>query len=318
LKVLVYGFYSKNNIGDSLFAEAFKFLFPQLDFIFTDAITRSQLELVSTVFIGGGSFLDTDLVITEDAFAILKTKNIFYIGVGAETLICSQHIELLVVAKLIAIRTPKYIDKIKNINQNTIVIPDLIYALPKHKQSEKEHKSILILPNAHIVPKWFDEHYKHAAYDVFRSEFAQFLDILIEDGFKINFFSMCDSKLIDDGWATAGIISSMKYVDNSFNLGQKCVDIDAITKLFSKYQFIISARYHGAILADLLQIKHFTIAHHNKLKNTYTVPYYGLSKQFLLDQFYSISNEPYSCIPLESNFDDLLIKMDEILCDMPE
>jgi polysaccharide pyruvyl transferase WcaK-like protein len=305
LKVLVFGFYYKNSIGDDLFKEAFKFLFPQLDFIFTDRITKDQLALVSTVFIGGGSFLETNLDIKTEVFLLLKTKNIFYIGIGAETEISYDHKQLLSIAKLIAIRTPKHIDKIKSINTKTIIIPDLVYALPKYQHSIKENKSILILPNAHIIPKWFDEHYKHIAWDAFKSEFAQFLDVLIEEGYKVNFFSMCSSQYIDDSWATTSIISSMRYGDGIYNIGQKCIDMASIIELFSKYQLILTQRYHGIILSDILNINHIAVSHHNKIASNNTIPYYGLSKKSLLDNFYSSVNNPYSGITVERDFNEL-------------
>src|ERR1019366_2724378 len=69
--ILVLGFYGKQNAGDNLFIDAFKFLFPEQCFKFVDCINHNDLLNTSTVFIGGGSFLDTDPAVDEDCFELL-------------------------------------------------------------------------------------------------------------------------------------------------------------------------------------------------------------------------------------------------------
>jgi len=84
MNIVVYGFYHKNNIGDELFKEAFQQLFHSNNFTFIDHITISNIKDFDVVFIGGGSFLDSPLVIEEDALNLLKSKQIFYLGVVVE------------------------------------------------------------------------------------------------------------------------------------------------------------------------------------------------------------------------------------------
>ena len=66
-KILVYGFYFKGNLGDDLFVDAFKALFPAFNFTFVDQISISDLQDVDAVFIGGGSFLGDPINIADDA-----------------------------------------------------------------------------------------------------------------------------------------------------------------------------------------------------------------------------------------------------------
>src|SRR5271156_1919935 len=103
--VLVYGFYNHGNYGDELFKDAFKLIFPELNFTFTDRITVDQLSVADAVFFGGGSFLYDPPSIEGDAVILLHKKPIFYIGVGIETNICAEHRDLLKKALLVAPRT---------------------------------------------------------------------------------------------------------------------------------------------------------------------------------------------------------------------
>src|SRR5271163_1304539 len=129
MKVLVYGWYYQGNIGDDLFMESFRHLFPDFEFIFTENINSDKLKDVDAVFFGGGSFLLDRPLITEDALKILKSKKIFYLGVGVEVDIHPIHIELMSSALMIATRSKNQIDKLRLLNKNVSYIPDLIYSL---------------------------------------------------------------------------------------------------------------------------------------------------------------------------------------------
>ena len=132
MKVLVYGWYYKGNIGDNLFVHAFKRLFPNLQLVFTDTISEKRLEDVGAVFFGGGSFLLDPPSITgpfDKTWALLKAKKIFYMGVGVELEIHPFHQELMAQAQLLAIRSSDQVERVKAINPNTRFVPDLVYAL---------------------------------------------------------------------------------------------------------------------------------------------------------------------------------------------
>jgi hypothetical protein len=98
--VLVCGWYGDDgngigNLGDDLFIRAFRALFPTLTLIFTASITADKLADVDAVFFGGGSFLGGAPSIAINAIPILKTKKLFYIGVGVESYIHPLHLELM-------------------------------------------------------------------------------------------------------------------------------------------------------------------------------------------------------------------------------
>lgn len=295
--IVVYGWYHQDNLGDDLFIEAFKSLFPTFTFNFVNQITVSNLENADAVFIGGGSFLGEPLIFKKDAWDLLLTKKIFYLGVGAETDIHPNHYQLLKIAKLIAIRSPNSLDKIKVINNNVMVIPDLVYYLNPKLTESKIEKSVLVLPNMVVVPSWGDPHWMHAAWDYFKTEFAQFLDALVQDGFQLNFLPLCTNSEFNDELAAAEIVGRMESRSNQYFLAKKNT-LQSITELMSRYNVVITQRYHGIVLAEMSRTPCLTIHHHDKLKTAqgFNLPFYGLTKDMLRQQFDQVKNTKVTSI----------------------
>lgn len=291
MKVLVYGFYGKGNIGDDLFVEAFQHLFPNLEFIFSETITSTMLQDIDTVFLGGGSFLHDNPDITPSAFLELKSKKIFYLGVGVESYIHPKHLELMSLAKLIATRSIDQVDRLKTINSNVIYIPDLVYSLQNKAQlSEKIGKSVLIMPNVSVLPNCLSLHWEHAAWSYFKSEFCQFLDTVVDDGWKLSFFSMCHAERLEDDWAANELIGHMARRSNKFLLINRPNKIEDVTKLISSYDLIITQRFHGIVLSEMTRAPYISIHHHDKLKASQPrdgafISYYNGSKQSFIDTF---------------------------------
>lgn len=286
INILVYGWYFNKNIGDDLFIDAFKKLFPEFNFTFTNYITVKQLNSNNAVFFGGGSFLYADIK-SEDK-ELLFSKPIFYIGVGVEDDIHSTHIELMKIAKVIATRSELTFHKVKSINNKTYYIPDIIFCLDKNISYNKIKNSVLVIPNSCVLPKHDDKNWKYASWNYFKSEYAQFLDVLIENNYNIHMFPMCTNHKNHDHLASAEIINSMKYGSYNFMLPEINESIKIID-LFSQYEHIITQRFHGIVLADIVGVNPLTISHHSKLDysltNNYRLSYYNCSKAVLLDRF---------------------------------
>jgi len=309
--ILVYGWYLNGNVGDDLFMDAFRKIFPELKFTFTNQITSEQLQKNDAIFIGGGSFLESPVKIKGDILGKIKQKLIFYIGVGSETNIHPTQLELMKLAKLIAIRSQVNLAKILLINSNTIVIPDIVSSLKDDLIiNNKKPKSVLILPNITVVPTQQDAHWKHAAWDYFKSEFSQFLNILIEEKYSINFFPMCDNKTSSDSWAAIELINRMSRRQANYLLSPQR-DIKSISELMSSYELIITQRFHGIILSEMIQTPYISIYHHDKLKSSQKesknfLSYFSLNKDLLLDNLKSSFN---SNLPIERDIFEQLNKL---------
>lgn len=315
MKVVVFGYYNHQNIGDDLFRDAFIAAFPDFDFSFCSSFEIEDVKDASAIFIGGGSFLSSDPFISKECLDIIREKPIFYIGVGAETSIHVVHRELIKLAKLAAIRSNVGLDKIQKLNKNVIVMNDLVYSLfSNKKQKEKQNKSILILPNIFVVPQNHSEHWRHNSWLHFKFEFSQFLDFIVEDGYKIDFFPMCLNESQNDIWAASEIIASMKnrgsyIVENNFD----------IVDFFSKYDLVITQRFHGIILSEIARVPYISIHHHDKLKQSLLnegsfISYYASDKKTFIDNFYIMINKRLENISIESDiFDEVKNQVNLIL-----
>lgn len=285
MNILIYGWYHHHNLGDNLFMEVFKALFPNFNFKFVNQITSADLVNIDAVFFGGGSFLGELIDISDhETFELLKQQKIFYIGVGAETDINIHHLELMKRAELIALRSTTNLNKVLELNPKTIVIPDLVYYLQPTKSTEQLSKSVLILPNIAVVPQWNDPHWKHAAWQYFKTEFAQFLDNLLSDGYSINFLPLCTDFCLDDNMAATEIINHMIWRNHGYLLPQENT-ITSATKTISRYDIVITQRYHGIVLAEMVNVPCLPIYHHDKLKHPQGLSFYGLTKDKLREQF---------------------------------
>ena len=291
--ILVYGWYFQNNAGDDLFVDAFRKIFPELNFIFTDQIAPQLLQMCDAIFIGGGSFLDCPIKMTEDLVSEIKQKPIFYIGIGSETDIHPIHIELLKLAKLVAIRSSSNSKLFYSLNSNTIIIPDIVYSLINEVEiSNKQSNSVLVIPNISVVPKQNDPHWKHVAWEFFKSEFSQFLDVLVQDGYQLNFVSFYNNQVGSDSWAAIELINRMENRDSKYLLNS-VTGLKDLTKLISSYEVVITQRFHGIVLSEMCQTSYLSIYHHDKLKPTDKdsgefVSFYALNKNILLSKFKNI------------------------------
>jgi len=319
-QIVVYGNYGHNNIGDELFKVAFKNLFPDYIFTFTDNLTVELLKDKDALFFGGGSFLNQSIAGYNlfDFMYIIDNIPIFYIGVGIETEIHADHYSLLDRAKLIAIRSERnIIYRIANTQWSLIDIPDLAwltkdknvnYKSDKEKYSYKD--SILILPNVSVMPNHSSPSWITSSWENFKNQFAQFLDQLVDDGFKPIFCPMSTNRIEHDNFASYQIVSMMKNKDEYF-IDHENVDECDILWYINKFDYVITQRFHGIVLSEMVNTKVLPIYHHDKLKVTGAIPYYECSKHKLLESFYSLKE---SNISIDySVFDRLKQKVEDIL-----
>jgi hypothetical protein len=314
MKVLVYGWYHQLNIGDELFVNAFRKLFPDFEFSFRENISVKHLEGIDAVFFGGGSFLLGKPQISEDALQIIKTKPIFYLGVGIESDIHPIHQELIGRAKLIATRSLDQVDRIRALNPSVMWIPDLVYCLQDDiVLSPKINRSVLVLPNISVVPHHLDANWMHASWAHFKSEFSQFLDGLVIEGYKLDFMSMCRGAKVNDDWPAGEIIGHMTRRDK-YLLKDQPVGIEQVTRLMSQYSLVITQRFHGIVLSEMVKVPYIALHHHDKLKFTYPrngafISYYNCSKQLLNDTFdHTIRMNFGDELPIESNIFRTLVE----------
>lgn len=308
-KILVYGWYHQLNIGDDLFMQAFKKLFPNYQFVFTETIKVDDLQGIDAVFIGGGSFLLDRPNITPEALELLKTKKLFYLGVGVEASIHQTHMELMRCAQMIATRSLDQIDRLKLFCPDVMWVPDLVYALQSEVEiaEVRDPRAVLVMPNVSVIPQASDPHWKHAAWQYFKSEFAQFADWLVDNDYHPYFMSMCRGAELDDHWSSSEIIAHMNRRNRFYQIDLQPVGIQQATCLVSKFGFVITQRFHGLILAEMTRTRYLTIHHHDKLNHPSPgegkfTSYFNASKHSLISAFEDTTKMKFnSTLPIESN-----------------
>ena len=295
--VLCYGHYNHQNIGDELFKVAFKKLLPHYNFTFTDHLTVDLLKDKDALFFGGGSILNQSI----SGFNICDFQcidiPIFYVGVGFETEIHQDHFYFLNKAKIIASRSKDSIrdNSIRKLF-NIINIPDLVwltknqnsnYASDKKNYSYKD--SVLILPNVSVLPDHSSPSWVTSAWENYKNQFAQFLDYLIDGGYKPVFYPMCQNRKDHDSFVSYQIVSMMKNRDeHCINTENIDVDDSDILWYINKFNYVITQRFHGIVLSEMVNTPVLSIYHHDKLKVENALPYYEISKHRLIESFFKL------------------------------
>ena len=274
-RVLVYGWYHQDNLGDDLFVEAFKKLFPEFEFTFSNFLTRSQVRRCDAVFFGGGSFLDNPVRGEAGIVEAVAKRKVLYVGVGLETSFDPDHVRLMKRSKMVAARSRH------EAFEGALKIPDLVYSLSGDRAAARK-KRLLFLPNVAVVPTRKDPQWKHAAWGYFKSECSQFLDESVDAGYEVSLLPMCRSSKMDDGWAAAELVSQMEYRERSLILSDSPKTASESIALFSSYSAVVTQRFHGIVLAEMSGVRCVAIAHHDKLATSgagcTSIPYYGVTK----------------------------------------
>lgn len=293
-QILVYGWYGHQNIGDELMAKALQTMLPEFSLKFVDYLKKQDVENCSLVLIGGGSFLYAPLRGQEEAKKLLLSKPIIYVGIGAETSVNAEHQQLLTKAEAVFVRNipcKQFQDIVKKYNK----IQDLSLLFCTNEWKKKPTKSLLYIPNSELLPNVNSPLWVKAAWDYSKSEICQTFDQLIEDNWSITLAPFCNDKRVQDIWACHEIVSYCKNRQKLNVLSPSWFDdfsFEKIAQYYDKSSIVITQRFHGALLAQCTITPSITIHHHEKLAKldkdvTTLIPYYGLTKQMLLESIVS-------------------------------
>lgn len=295
--VLVYGWYGRGNVGDELFRNAFQRLLPDMNIKFVSRIEEQDLEGVDAVVFGGGSFVYARPHVTHEAMVKILTMPVFYVGVGVEKTIDPAHQRLMKRAHAVFTRSTESLDLVRAYNPTAEHAEDIVFSL--HDEAapvETAEKTILVMPNLETVPKWSSPHWMHVAWDHFKDELAQALDVLVSEGWTVSFLPSCRNASMDDTWAATEVLARMEKRSACKVLDVPEADVACISSVVSKHQVVVTQRYHGAILAKLSGRPCVMVHHHDKLKNIFpaaeqNVSFYASSKAVLLDAIKDASEQ---------------------------
>jgi exopolysaccharide biosynthesis predicted pyruvyltransferase EpsI len=168
-----------------------------------------------------------------------------------------------------------------------------------------------------VVPKWDSPHWKHSAWDYFKTEMAQVLDHFIQKKYTVNFLPFCINYKLNDSYAAGELINRMNEIEGNPFI-TKPLDVKSVINTISKYRVVITQRYHGTVLAEMAQTPCLTIHHHDKLKNSEgsRISYYSSSKNSLIEELNNILlGKIRPVLPIDRNiFTRLNEKVEHEIC----
>jgi hypothetical protein len=170
------------------------------------------------------------------------------------------------------------------------------------------------MTNISVVPNNSDPHWKHASWAYFKSEFGQFLDWLVEEGYRPQLFSMCRGLNLDDDWASAELVSAMSKRSRNRIVIESPEGIEEVTNLVARHELVITQRFHGIVLAEMTRTPYIAIHHHDKLKFSQPsegsfLSYYNSSKLSYITAFdQAIRMNFSSVLPIESDIFKTLVE----------
>jgi polysaccharide pyruvyl transferase WcaK-like protein len=316
MRILVYGWYGNGNLGDELFRDAFKQLMPDADLEFASKITKSQLKGIRAVVFGGGSFLYKEPRIETGVLDILMKIPTAYAGIGVENDVHEIHLALMKKSSVVAVRTQQGVETLSSKGVTAICTADIVHLITVHR-SEKHSKTLLFVPNVETIPMWNAPSWATLAWERFKNETAQFLDERLESGWKISFLSMCKNARMNDLWAATEIVSKMTRRSTNFEMIQSTeLPLQEVLQHFACSTVVLSQRYHGLVLSEMVDTPSISIHHHDKLKKISPfrgekVPYYELSKRLLHEAVDVLSSKKLD--PVAVDFSVLRSRFDQFL-----
>lgn len=273
-KVLVYGWYGHANLGDEAFKAAFKELWKNVHFTFTDRIPKNVSDY-NALWVGGGSFVDQKIPNLLEANIPLG-----FIGIGIESTIHPDNMEALQKAKIVVVR-----DKISLSRFPTAhYLPDLVYSRDLGYKHFPQSNQVTILLNSFLTPRRNETDWKSLPHPWFTLEFAKVCDHLMKEGYFINFVPMCTDPRIDDRRAAAYIVDKCDHIQK-IKVWDSPLSEDDFCTILAKSKFVISQRLHGIIFSHVIGTPFVSLNCHDKMKEliadiewTGYADYYGFTE----------------------------------------
>lgn len=286
MRVLVYGWYGRGNVGDELMGQALRSMFEHrgIELSFVPSLVLADVMSADAVIVGGGSILNAAIIAEPEALrALLERKRpVFYLGVGTETAIDPTHAALLRVSRFTSPRSSAWPDWVPNVYP----VPDLVYSLGSTDVAPEAGVSLLVVPNLEVVPRWTDPHWMHVAWERYKDEFAQFLDAVVDDGSRVSFLLMCKNPVMDDVWPAHELVARMKRRSTMFHMERASNEPIELLRSMGQHSLVITQRFHGIVLAQMAGVPCVAVGHHDKLRdvvpfNGTFVSYHGCTKDQL-------------------------------------
>lgn len=276
MKVLVYGWYNKGNVGDESYKLSFPRLFPGCDFTFTSHLDNSLLDGKDCLVLGGGNILDKKYVsaISKAVRDSGWDKPIHAFSVGYGDLGMTK--EDINMFSSIRVRDEKAVSRIASRGYSSVeYCPDAAFCMEPDIENgrrlwkeyyerqglELYDKKVVVVFNAHLM--------------------ISHNDVLLRDGLRFFQFAYDWTQIIDHTSASFMFIPFGTHfpwddrVPNAW-IASKCKwhrkncmvydppSIQETLDLIASSDALVTQRFHSTIFATLGCVPFVDIFHHDK------------------------------------------------------
>lgn len=270
MKILVFGWYGKQNIGDESYKLSFPRLFSGHELTFTERPTKELVDSHDAIVLGGGNILNDYHLKTLQPFAGKKPMVAFSVG-------HTDNIDykLLDMFSGIYIRDFKALDKLTAKGVKCAYCPDAAFSLVPnvdrgrmllHKIISTEvidpqEKTVGVIMNGHLAGHGQEGlgrdmfRFQTIAYDV-----ANVLDRL---NANVVFLSMMARPPWDDRAANAWVNSRCRRWNKNVVIYDRWGVQDSLD-VISALDAVVSTRLHSSIFATIAGVPYVDVWHHDK------------------------------------------------------
>ena len=269
-RILILGYYNRNNLGDEQYKLSFKKLFPTNNIEFLDCdklVNYKDVKQDDTIIIGGGDIISEYFIDNINDFLKKYSEKVKVISVSCGI----PYSDVLFSDKLknidhIFLRTKQDIYLLsKTFKDQVSYIPDisLLCDIPV-KLNKKNSKKIGITLSRHIYNKNYIKEYNNFVLNI-----SKFIEFLIEKGYTIVFIPFCTSgfysndNLIHDDVIDNLNINSLNKIIN-YN---KLTDLYKIQEIISSCDLYIPMRFHAVLFCIYNKTPFFPIFTTKKINN---------------------------------------------------
>lgn len=281
VRIVVFGWYNHGNVGDESFIKAFRQVYPQHDFTFTDHISQSHIDAnYDLCIIGGG-----DIINKSNLQQIIKLS-------------CPKIAMSVTVTKLSICEELKCLDMLyvrdhlslsvlhNNGFFNSDYIPDIALCLTGNKENGKslianyfkenhsEHykKVCTVVVNGHL---WGTQSTISKFKNVFFKHVDDLVDVMDSTNMSFLFVPFSIRAPWDDRVTNSFTSSQCKFWKKNCVIYDK-LDVQSNLDIIAASDLIISSRFHGAIFGLGCNVPTVMISSHDKTSgflNTINTPY---------------------------------------------
>lgn len=240
MKYIVFGFYGKNNLGDMMFEDSFKYLLPNDELTFMDAASMSEVKLnnYDAVIVGGGDIMNDfyGIKYTEALSDYKGYKIAIGVGFSFEECRTRKYVDLfddIILRSYEDLRVISSIIGSKHVHR----MPDLGFNLPMNLISrEKTGKKVGVFLVGSIISN----------YPLVFS-LKMFLHWLITNGYCIELIPMFFQDEIKDNDIALNDLLLKTFEHTGKITSYICSNIDNFLTKLSYLDYGICMRFHSAV-----------------------------------------------------------------------